>query len=451
MRFDDLSTAAQRARLADARALIREWTAFTSAGHLSGARVRALTYNPWSVVISIELRRGATVDEFTTRRLGKLESAFGDVRPGSARVERHDDHARLAVVRFMLEDPHASPIRPPELGLTDYERVVVGLFETGEEVVFQLIHTLIAGMSDAGKSGVIRVLIRAFAKMSHIAILGVDLKPGAPELGRWRPVMHELATTTAETAEMFAKVMEGMRQRGEIMRDLGWDVWHASADRPYVVLVIDEVQQVRRVGLARQLDDLIAMARQYGVFLILATQHPKTDNLSGTVKANCKQIVGLLVRGPNEDRIIFGESATADGWRASTINPSRPGSFMIKSPAYRTPMMARAYYVDGADVEREIGQLAAGRTPVDAGTWPTVVTVDRPALDAGPADDIQDAVIIADDPAELILEAVGRGLRSPHEIGNDLGISRATVYRHLKRLADERKIRAVSRGRYERT
>lgn len=477
VRMDGMAKYAQADRLSQAQGLINDWTGFTSAARLHGAKLQAITFDEWSMVLAISMRRGGTVQEFTALRLAILESAFGDVRPGSARVEKVDANARLAMVRFMIQDPHEHPIKPPETGQTDFERVILGMFETGEKVLFNLVNTLIGGMTGSGKSGVVNVLIRALARMPQVAILGIDMKPGAPELGKWRSIMHSLATDPQEVAEMLDALLEGLKYRGDEMSRQGIRVWKPTPQQPFIVLIVDEVQELKAAHQDKKLNRITGMIRAYGGCVIVATQYPTKNNVSPTIKENCPQTIGLSTDSATADRVIFGESATREGWRPSGIRTNRKGSFYIKSPSNERPLLARAYWLDDEDIDREVARLEAegGRTLIDHNTWPQirsddpargqsaeVINITRPQIGSGegvsliklsgdgpteqfhavdPRDyEVVDAEIVDDDPALRIEEAIGKGYHRPIDIGKHLDMSRATVYRHLKKLAEQNRV-----------
>lgn len=450
--FHDLTGNERRLYMEHARQQIKGWTAFTSAAGIHGARLMALTFNHWSITVKLELRSGQTLNFFTTRRLAQLESAFAavtEVKAGSARVARIERSSRRIQIRFMLEDPHAEPIRPPEDGqdIPEWNRAVIGLFETGEKVVFCLVNTLIAGVSGAGKSGVLNVIIRALARVPNVAIVGIDLKPGAPELSPWKGVMHALASTPAEADEVCRQLRAGLTERGNRMSRMGIRKWVATREEPFIVVIVDELQEASECGLAPKLDKITALLRAYGGCMIVATQHPvtgksKSDSIRSTMKANLIQRIGLRTETPSADRVIFGDQATAQGWRTSEIDSGREGSFYIRSPLYKVPLLARAYYVDDDDAADCAERWAPARTPVDDATWHPVMRAESGELldePAGvlPSGDVVDAVIVDDDPAERILAALRAGVWKPNAIAEYAQMSKANAYRYLKVLLEQ--------------
>lgn len=456
VRMDGMSATERDDRLREVQKIIREWTAFTSAGHVQGARLRAVTLNEWSVSLTVQLRRGAHVGEFTQGRLAKLESAaeFDGLMAGGVRVERLERHTRQAVFRYMIKDPHESPIKAPMTGSSSVEDIVIGLFETGERVLFTMVNTLIGGTTGAGKSGVVNMLVRALAHIPTVAIIGIDMKPGAPELGPWRKVLHTLANTPEEVEDVLDRLLAGLVYRGDIMEANGWRKWVPTREHPFIVLVVDEVQRVQDIrGAKKKLGRITEIIRAYGGLVVAATQYPTAPNISVTMKGNCPQKIGLFVEETGADRVIFGESASKNGWRPSALPPDRMGSFLIRSPQYKRPVPARAFWLDDDDVAREAEALAPFRTEVDATTWgyldaaPAVAAVEAGETSEEPEpDDIVDAVIVHDDdPAERILEAL-RVADHVKDLLGLTGISRPTLYRHLKILESDGHVVSPRRG-----
>jgi hypothetical protein len=458
VRFSGLGHGERKEYLDRSRKLVQEWTAFTSAGHIQGSKLRGVQWNRYSVALSVQLRRGATVSEFSQRRLEKLESAFGDVHAGAARVERVERQARSAVIRFMIDDPHAEPISPPEDGNIDPEKIIIGLFETGEAILFKLVNTLVAGATGAGKSGVVNMIIRALARIPTVAIIGIDMKPGAPELGKWAEVMHTLARTPEEASSVLDQLKAGLTYRGSIMSERGWRKWRPTKAQPFIVIIVDEIQELKRARLERKLDDIAAIIRAYGGCIVVATQYPTKPNLSATIKANCLQKIGLRTEDQVGDRVIFGESATRLGWRPSTIPASREGSFLIKSPEYKRPLLGRAFWLEDDEIDAEAALWGPQRTPVDDATWNPITTGERLSVDVSApgtvelvkGDEIVDAVIVDDDPRERVYDALRRR-RKVAEIAEDAGVSRASVYRHLEALREQGLATSPKRGTWVRT
>lgn len=425
-------------------ALLEDWPGLSSAGQLSNSRVLGVKFTPVSVNIWIKFRRGGSVEDFTVRKLAKLESAFG-CRRGAARVEPVDSNAQQAVIRLMIVDPHAKPIPLP-----DTDDQVIGLFETGDEVTFELINTLIAGTTGGGKSGVLNAILCKLMRMPNVAILGIDLKPGGIELRPYQDVLAELAINPVQAKRVMNLFHREMERRGDVMGDQGIREWPVTEQDPFMVLIIDEAFELKRHKLEAQAEDLTALSRAFGGCVLVATQHPTDKALSTIIKANCPQRIGVKTEGDSADRVIFGENATKDGWRPSKIPASRQGSFMIRNRIYVKPLLARAFWISDQDRDREVSRWSKWRTRL-GGSESHGET--RDPFSGTTTPDILDAVLV-DDPVateEPIVAAIRAGHTRAAAIVAETGLSKATVHRRLRELERIGEVRPVvgQRGVWE--
>lgn len=462
--FHHLPRTVRDLRMRELRRLTHGWTAYTSAGHIQGAKLRSVEFTGFSVAIGVRLRNGAHAGQLQTiRRKAHLESAsLWPVAPGSVRIQQDDHDARNCTIRYMLKDPHDEPIIPDEDENPDVENLVFGVFETGADVLFALVNTLIAGETGAGKSGVVNRLVQLFAKIPTIGILGVDLTPGATELGPWRNVLHALANTPDDLKALFEAVLNEMERRGSIMEQHGWKKFRCTEQDPFMVLIIDEAQRVKELKLNKYLKRIASEIRKYGGCVIVATQYPKSTALDSDITINLPQKIGMKVFSETADRVIFGNAATRLGWSPSVLIPEgREGSFLIKSKHYGKPLLARCHYVDENAVERDAERFAPVRTAIPTVSLrPVSASPVEPqeAIESGPADgneEIFEAEIL-DDTETIILDLIERGIGTPAAIQNELAsygieITVRTVNRHLKSMKDRDLIYQLrSRGSWHR-
>jgi S-DNA-T family DNA segregation ATPase FtsK/SpoIIIE len=461
--FQDLPRAKRQARTNEARRTINDWDVFIRAAKLEGSKLTCITFDKWSVTLRVKLRRGGTVGEFTSRRMEQLESAFGGVNHGSGRVERVRT-AGWVDIRFMLTDPLAKLGAPPPPDGTNL--ITIGRFETGQDVVLDIEqHFLVAGKTGAGKSNLVQGIIAALVQTPWVAVVLVDLSPGAPEFSRWEGKVHAVATTPKETAYVLAVLTAGMERRGQHMKARGWQKWEATPAEPHIVCIVDEAQGVKKAKLDDPLADLAALLRKYGGTLGLATQYPTDKNLPTTVKQQMRQVIGLRTFDPVAARVIFGDNADADGWRTWKLTDHR---FYIQNETeYTAPLQAKAHFLDKARLAR-IVDTAPAPVRVDTTTWSSAP--DAPAqtarpdfapagalpagvldMNQGPDLDIVDAVVVDDDPDERILSAIGRGVDMVMGIVEETGMSKPTVHRRLRKLEAVGLVRRTEkRGGWER-
>lgn len=419
-----------------AREMIDQWEGSIRGTSALGSKILSIHFDRWSIAMRVRLARARVAEDFTELRLRRLESAFG-VDRNSARVDYPDKgKSREAVIKFMLRDPHGEPIVPGEDDLTgDLELTAdIGRFEDNTRVIIDLIHTLIAGASGAGKSAVVNAIMRALSRKRHVAIVGIDLKPGCLELGKWEDVLYALAKTGDQARDLLDGLFAGITRRGEIMRERGIREWVATEAEPFVALIIDEVQLMKEFRLFPRLTKISELSRAYGFAMIIATQHPKDKSVPTEAIANCTQRIGLKTNASTAERLIFDDNATRDGWRLTNLPGDREGSFLIKSKKFRRPKMARAHWLNDLRVEQEVDLVRAFKTSIDAGTWGG----DVQAIE--PGDDTDVAVIIEDGPEDLVMMMIATGQDTPSKIAGSLEMPERTVYSILKRLSAQGKI-----------
>lgn len=457
--FEDLPKRVRDVRLKETKRLTLGWTAYVSAGHVQGARLRGLTFNEWSVAIHVRLRNGAHAGELQRpSRRAHLESAsYWPVSPGSVRIQGDDHDSRNCTIRYMLRDPHATPIIPDEDEVPTIDSLIVGIFETGASVLFHLVNTLIAGESGAGKSVLMNRIIQLLAKIPTVAMLGVDATSGATEFKPWSGVMHVVANTADEIDRLFDQVMNECVRRGDIMSEHGWKNFRCTVTDPFMVLIVDEAQKVKNFRLDGKLSLICAEIRKYGGCVIVATQYPTAPNLPKAITANLPQKIGLRTDGETADRVIFGNNATRTGWSPSMlIPPGRDGSFLIRSKSYGKPLLARCHFVDEKVVERENARWTPQRTPIPGIDLRAVPTVKREYVEPGSVLTLEAAEVdvveaeVMDDTESLILDMIERGVNKPTAIQQELiGYGREmtvrTVNRKLASLNERGYIRQISK------
>lgn len=443
VRLDGLDRAESTHAVADAKTLRLDWTGFTSAAGLHGAKLREITFTRWSVAVAIVVRRGSPTINYTPRMMNRIASASPwTVAPDMARIDRDPTDARKITVRFMLVDPHSAPVPPPDLADMDDSMIEIGLFENADPVVITECNTLIAGETGAGKSGVLNALLRALSRKSTVAIIGIDLKPGAPELGPWEPVMAALAKSNAQAHDILIRVAEELEIRGQMMGERGWKTWRPTPAEPAIAIIIDEIQNLD-LQSRKMIAFIAGIIRAMGGYVIVATQYPVKTNLPTEIKANLIQKIGLRTDGPVADRVIFGDNATREGWTPSALCPaSRPGSFLIRSKRYTLPMVARAFFIDEDDVPDVVRLMIPMRTTLAFSASPRNA-VKTPEI----SETVYDAVVVS--AREQVLSAVGAGYGTPADIAAATEIPKRSVERILSALRSEGIVtQDGARGRY---
>jgi S-DNA-T family DNA segregation ATPase FtsK/SpoIIIE len=195
---------------------------------------------------------------------------------------------------------------------------------SGQTVVCDLArmpHLLIAGTTGAGKSGCINAMLTSIllrATPDEVRMILVD--PKKVELNHYETIPHlytPVVTNMKNAAAALGNVVREMEARYEIMR-------HARARNlpelnrvrvredkvplPYLLVVIDELADLMMVSPAEVEDAVIRLAqksRAVGIHLVLATQRPSVDVITGMIKANVPSRIAFAVSSQTDSRVIL--------------------------------------------------------------------------------------------------------------------------------------------------
>src|SRR6476646_4560888 len=184
-------------------------------------------------------------------------------------------------------------------------------------------HVLIAGQTGAGKSSCINSIVTSLLVRTtpdQVRLILVD--PKRVELGQYNSVPHlltEVVTTPKRAANALDWAVREMELRYDILADLG-DLPTAdepdpetgkSYERlPFIVVVVDELADLMMVA-ARDVETSICrlaqMARAVGIHLVIATQRPSVDVITGVIKANIPSRLAFSVSTLADSRVILDQ------------------------------------------------------------------------------------------------------------------------------------------------
>ncbi len=186
-----------------------------------------------------------------------------------------------------------------------------------------LAHLLVAGTTGAGKSGCINAMLSSIllrATPHEVKMVLVD--PKQVELNHYDSIPHLLTpviTNPRMAANALANLVREMEQRYGIMslartRNLA-ELNRARAKRdepplPYILCVIDELADLMMVAPADVEDAIIRLAqkaRAVGIHLVLATQSPRVDVITGMIKANVPSRIAFAVSSQTDSRVILDQ------------------------------------------------------------------------------------------------------------------------------------------------
>ena len=180
-------------------------------------------------------------------------------------------------------------------------------------------HLLIAGTTGSGKSVCINTIILSLLyRHTPDRCKFILIDPKMLELSTYEGIPHLLCpviTEAKKAASVLGWVVKEMENRYKLMtkegvRNIdGYNAKHALA-MPYIVVVVDEMSDLMLVAgkeIEHYIQKLSQMARAAGIHIIMATQRPSVDVITGTIKANFPTRISFQVTSKIDSRTILGE------------------------------------------------------------------------------------------------------------------------------------------------
>ncbi len=210
--------------------------------------------------------------------------------------------------------------------------IFLGQTVQGENVITDLIkmpHCLIAGATGSGKSVCINTLVMSILMTAHpeeVKLMMID--PKKVELTQYSNLPHMIAPVISEAHGAYAALqwlVKEMQSRYDILKKLGLRNINAFNKRkikkdeeediperlPYIVCIIDEFADLMMVSssdLETPIARIAQMARAIGIHLILATQRPSREVITGIIKANFPCRIAFKVASRINSQIILDET-----------------------------------------------------------------------------------------------------------------------------------------------
>jgi len=217
-------------------------------------------------------------------------------------------------------------------------------------------HLLIAGSTGSGKSVQINGLILSLLygnSPDDLKLILVD--PKRVELSLYNDIPHLLTpviTDTTKTINALRWVVSEMDRRYQVLqnagkRNIGSYRKEVSDDMPYIVVVIDELADLMTVA-AKEVEGAIVrlaqMSRAVGIHLVLATQRPSVDVITGLIKANVTARIAFYVGSQIDSRTILDTSGAE--------KLLGKGDMLFVSAELSKPKRLQGAYVSEKEVER---------------------------------------------------------------------------------------------------
>ena len=301
---------------------------------------------------------------------------------------------------------------------------------SGKNIVYDIArmpHVLIAGSTGSGKSVCINALITSLIYKSDpndVKLLMID--PKVVELGVYNGIPHLLIPVVTEprraSGALYWAVQEMLRRYQAFaennVRDIkGYnDMIKASGSEetmPHIVIIIDELADLMMVApneVEESICRLAQMARAAGMHLVIATQRPSVDVITGLIKANIPSRIAFAVSSHIDSRTIL-DSSGADKLLGR-------GDMLFKPVGATKPIRIQCAYIDDKEVERVVEFIKGEST---ARYDEDIIE----KIDAGKPVNVSDEFSDPNDADELLAAAI--------EIAVDTGkISASHLQRRLK-------------------
>lgn len=288
------------------------------------ARVSEINYGPTVTQYALEITMGTKLSKITALSNDlalALAASTGQVRieapiPGRSLVgiEIPNKKPEIVTLKKLLSTPQFT-------GSSDPLLVPLGLDVSGQPQsasISKMPHVLIAGTTGSGKSVILNAWITTFlyrTKPEDLRLILVD--PKRVELSLYNGTPHLLTEVVVDPEKIISAlrwtVAEMENRYKEFskagVRNLeGFNALEGVVRKPYIIFIIDELADLMifAPGDAEELITRIAqMARATGIHLLLATQRPSVDVITGLMKANIPARIAFNVSSMIDSRVII--------------------------------------------------------------------------------------------------------------------------------------------------
>ncbi|MDJ0770160.1 MAG: DNA translocase FtsK 4TM domain-containing protein [Ilumatobacter sp.] len=310
------------------------------ASHGVETELIGMTVGPTVTRYELELGAGVKVAKLTALQKDiAYAMAAVDVRilapiPGRSAigVEVPNHHRQLVALGDLMVSPEAGEATHPL-------QVAVGKDIAGKAVFLDISttpHMLIAGATGAGKSSGINCIITSLLMRTtpdQVRLILID--PKQVEMGQYQRLPHLLTqpvTNPKKAANALGWAVKEMERRYDVLSEVGFrDItgYNQAFDRgdiepppgvdpaespyehmPYIVVVVDELNDLMMVA-ARDVEESITRiaqkARAVGIHLIVATQRPSVNVITGVIKANVPARMAFAVSSLTDSRVILDQ------------------------------------------------------------------------------------------------------------------------------------------------
>lgn len=329
----------------------------------------------------LEVNLGPTVTQYALEipsgtRLSKIITLQNDLAlalatpTGNVRIEAPIPGKSLVgieIPNISAEMVSLKSILSNESMRTNKSKLAIGLGMdvSGNPIITDLTkmpHVLIAGTTGSGKSVLMNALISTIlfrASPQEVKLILVD--PKRVELTDYNDIPHLLTPVIVEPDKILSALKWAtaeMDRRYKIFHDAqvrniaNYNELSGFQALPYIVIVIDELQNLMEFAPVEVEDCIVrlaAMARATGVHLVLATQRPSVDVITGLIKANIPCRIAFNVSSMIDSRVILDQPGAE--------KLLGKGDMLYVPPDASKPMRIQGVYLSDTELRNLIGFL----------------------------------------------------------------------------------------------
>jgi len=308
--------------------------AFAALG-IRGVEVTSHRAGPVVAMIQVKIPEGVRA----TQLMGLKGDLAAEIGVDAIRITPVQGAGGILAVEIPFERMETVPLRlvmsSPEFRKAPLELpIALGVDLAGQPVVADLTrmpHLLVAGTTGSGKSVCLNTIIVSLLYQCDLGRLRLTLiDPKVVELKQYNGLPHlsgPVITEPNAAIDALARAVAEMERRYQLMADLtvrNIVRYNQAAARqglarlPYWVMVLDEFADLMeenkgtREALESHVKRLAAKARAAGIHLILATQRPSVDVITGVLKANIPSRIAFAVAGQSDSMTILGMGGAED-------------------------------------------------------------------------------------------------------------------------------------------
>lgn len=332
-----------------------------------------------------------------------LALAAKDVRieapiPGKSLVGIEVPNSEVATVTFreLWEQAQTSPEKLLEVPLGKAVNGSVRSFDLA-----RMPHILVAGSTGSGKSVAVNAIIASIlmkARPDQVKFMMID--PKMVELSVYNDIPHLLipvVTNPRKASRALQKVVDEMENRYELFSHFGVrniagynakvEEFNSQSETkhiplPLLVVIVDELADLMMVASKEVEDAIIRLgqkARAAGIHMILATQRPSVDVISGLIKANVPSRIAFAVSSGTDSRTILDENGAE--------KLLGRGDMLFKPIDENHPVRLQGSFISDDDVERIVSFIKdQAEADYDDSFDPGEVSENDVSMDSGASD-----------------------------------------------------------------